>query len=290
MEKDRLVVLTGAGGKIGRALISRIIERTRWCILAFSSSLETKEEWGQRVRVHHNSEICTLLPSLKDADTCVHMAFSRRFNTNSDIALSLDFSSNLYKAAVACGCRLVNLSTVGVYGLNPDFPTEEAVPAPDSLYSMAKYASEVLMHSYYMNTDISATNVRLSGIVQSQRVLPIFIENAKTKGEIQITGGKQQFSWIDIDDAVDALIALIAYDGVWKPAYNVSLNKERYLITDCAEYVAEAAEEKGYGRTRVVVTPTDDNPICVGWNAEAFMDDTGWKPNVTIQETINKMF
>ena len=196
MEKDRLVVLTGAGGKIGRALIDRIVERTKWRILAFSSSLDNKEGWGQRVDIKSNSEIGILLPSLKGVDTCVHMAFSRRFNTNSDIALSLDFSSNLYKATVACGCRLVNLSTVGVYGLNPDFPTEEAVPAPDSLYSMAKYASEVLMYSYYMNTDISATNVRLSGIVQSQRVLPIFIENAKTKGEIQITGGKLMMLWM----------------------------------------------------------------------------------------------
>lgn len=290
MTKDRLVVLTGAGGKIGRALIARILEKTAWRVLAFSSSLEENPEWNGRVTVYGNEEILPLLPTLKGVDTCVHMAFSRRFNTNSEIALSLDFSSNLYKAALACGSRVINLSTVGVYGLNPNFPDENTTPAPDSLYSMAKYGSEVLMHSYFQGSNVSVTNVRLSGIVQSQRVLPIFIENAKTKGEIQITGGKQQFSWIDIEDAVDALIAMIAYDGEWRPAYNVTLNKVRYLITDMAEAVATVAEQKGYGRTKITVTPNEDNPICVGWSSEAFMADTGWKPKVSIEETINKMF
>ena len=285
-----MVVLTGAGGKIGRALINRIIEKTSWRILAFSSSLEEKQGWADRVKVHPNDEIATLLPTLNGVDTCVHMAFSRRFNTNSEIALSLDFSSNLYKAAKACGCRVINLSTVGVYGLNPNFPDEKTPPAPDSLYSMAKYASEVLMHSYFQGSNVPVTNVRLSGIVQSQRVLPIFIENAKNKGEIQITGGKQQFSWIDIDDAVDALVAMIAYDGNWRPAYNVTLNKVRYLITDMAETVAFEAEKKGYGKTKITVTPNNDNPICVGWNSEAFVKDTGWEPRVKIEETINKMF
>lgn len=290
MTKDRLVVLTGAGGKIGRALIERILEKTAWRVLAFSSSLEQKPEWKDRVTAHGNDEILTLLPTLKKVDTCVHMAFSRRFNTNSEIALSLDFSSNLYKAALACGSRVINLSTVGVYGLNPDFPSENTTPAPDSLYSMAKYGSEVLMHSYFQDSNVSVTNLRLSGIVQSQRVLPFFIENAKTKGEIQITGGKQQFSWIDIEDAVDALIALIAFDGEWRPVYNVTLNKERYQITELAAAVSDEAERRGYGRTAITITPNEENPICVGWNSEAFMRDTGWKPKVSIKETIRKMF
>lgn len=290
MRKDRLVVLTGAGGKIGKALINRIISKTQWKVIAFSSSLESREEWRQRVAIKNNKEISSLLPSLKEADTCVHLAFSRRFNTNSDIALSLDFSSNVYRAVHACGCRLINLSTIGVYGLNPNFPDENTIPAPDSLYSMAKYASEVLMDSFFYDNPIGNTNVRLCGIVQSQRVIPVFIDNAKNKGQIQIVGGQQQFSWIDIDDAVDALIALISFDGKWRKVYNVCLNKERYLITDCAEIVSEIAAQKGFGRTDVVVTPTNDNPICVGWNSEAFMHDTGWNPQVTIRETIHNMF
>ena len=290
MNKDRLLVLTGAGGRIGRSLIARVIGLTKWRIIAFSSSLDVDPAWGDRVHIHGNEEIDTLLPTLFDVDTCVHLAFSRRFKTNSEIALSLDFSAKLYKAAFACGCRVINLSTVGVYGLNPSFPDENTKPAPDSLYSMAKYASEVLMYSCFQDSLVDTTNVRLSGIAQSQRVLPIFIENAKSKGVIQITGGKQQFSWIDIRDAVDALIALVAYDGKWRGVYNVSLDKRRFMITDLAEVVASVAERKGYTKTEIIVTPSDDNPICVGWSSEAFMQDTGWKPKVSIEETITDMF
>lgn len=290
MKKDRLVVLTGAGGKIGQALIERILSKSSWRIIAFSSSLRMGDKVGGRLSIHKNEEISTLLPSLKGVDTCIHMAFSRRFNTNSEIALSIDFSSNLYKAALTCGCRVVNLSTVGVYGPNPNYPDENSIPSPNSLYAMAKYGSEVLMCSFFQNSKAEVTNLRLSGIAQSQRVLPVFIENAKTKGEITIVGGKQQFSWIDIDDAVDALIAIVAYDGKWRPAYNVTLNKLRYSITDLAETVASEAEKRGYGRTKITITPNEDNPICVGWNSEAFMSDTGWAPNVKIEETISKMF
>ena len=290
MNKDRLIVVTGAGGRIGRALIDRIVERTPWRIIAFSSSLKRDSIESKRVSVHCNEEIASLLPYLQGVDTCVHLAFSRRFNTNSEIALSLDFSAGLYRAALSCGCRVINLSTVGVYGLNPYLPDETAIPAPDSLYSMAKYASEVLMCSVFKDSRVSVSNVRLSGIAQSQRVLPIFIENAKREGVIHIRGGKQQFSWIDIMDATDALIALIAYDGSWKHSYNVSLNKKRYLITELADKVAAVAEKEGYPKTAISITSSDETPICVGWNSEAFIGDTGWYPRVGIDDTIIKMF
>lgn len=282
--------MTGAGGKLGRALIQRIIDRTNWHIIAFSSSMEENTQWGSRIIVRRNDDLDKALSQEKGVDTCVHLAFSRRFNTNSDIALSLDFSANLYKAAKMCGCRVINLSTVGVYGLNPNMPDENTTPAPDSLYSMAKYASEVLMSAYFQGSSINVTNIRLSGIAQSQRVLPVFIENAKNKGEIQITGGEQQFSWIDIDDAVDAVIAMIAFEGKWKPAYNVTLNQKRYSILDIAEMVSSTAEERGYGKTKITVTPSEDEAICVGWNSEAFCKETGWKPMVIISDTIKKMF
>ena len=290
MNKNRTVVLTGAGGTIGRTLIEHILVRTRWRILAFSSSLEGKADWGDRVVVYTNDEINTILTVVENVDTCVHLAFSRRFKTNSEIASSLDFSLSVFKAALACGCRLINLSTVGVYGLNSSFPDENTSPAPDSLYAMAKYASEVLLRSVFMGEEREFTNLRLSGVVQSQRVVPVFIENAKTHGEIRITGGKQQFSWIDIDDAVDGIIAMIAYEGRWKPIYNVALNKTRYLITDIAKIVADVSELKGFGKTVISVMPSDESSICVGWDSQSFIDHTGWVPKFTIRDTILKMF
>ena len=290
MKKERLIVLTGSGGRIGRSFIDRILNQTSWKVLAFSSSLKELPEWSGRVAVHNNEDIRSILTPNSEIDTCVHMAFSRRFNSNAEIASSLDFSASFYRTIKECRCRVINLSTVGVYGLNPSYPDENTFPAPDSLYSMAKYASEVLLNSLFNESDQSITSVRLSGIAQSQRVLPVFIEDAKTKGEIQIIGGKQQFSWLDIMDAVDAIIALIAYDDPWKPVYNVSLNRERYSIIDLAHAVANAAEKRGFSRTNISIKPNNDGPICVGWSSELFISETGWKPRVSIEETINTMF
>ena len=289
MNKERLIVISGGGGYIGRSLIQRIINKTKWNIVAFSSSLVPIPDYEGRVLIRKNEEIDTWMPTMQGIDTCIHLAFSRRFRSNTDIALSLDFSAAFYKSALECGGRLINVSSVGVYGLNSGFPDERTTPAPDSLYSMAKYSSEVLMQSYFRERG-GFTNIRLSGIAQSQRILPIFIENAKTTGVIQISGGKQQFSWIDILDAADAFIALIAYDGEWRNVYNVSLNKSRYSIVDLAEIVSRVAVFRGYKKTKVVLTPSDERPICVGWNSEMFINDTGWEPMVTITETVEKMF
>ena len=288
---SRTLVITGAGGYLGRSLIQRIMDNTDWSVLAVSSSLQPQSsDWEGRVQVFDNSAIESCFQVREDIDTCIHLAFSRRFRSSTEIARSLDYSLKVYRLAAKKGCRIVNMSSVGIYGLSSSFLDENADPAPDSLYSMAKYASEVLLSSVLAGKDIQATNMRLSGVAQSQRVLPVFIENAKTKGVITITGGKQQFSWIDIDDAVDALIALVNYEGNWKKAYNVSLNRVRYSIVELADLVAEEAEERGYARTRTEVNASEDTPICVGWDSGAFTADTGWMPKVSIRETIHKMF
>lgn len=290
MKKERLIAITGAGGAIGRSLIQRILEKTNWSIWAFSSSIGENPHWGNRVKLMRNDELITTLQTQQDVDTCVHLAFSRRFNTDTDIALSLNFSANLYNSLKNSSCRVINISTVGVYGLNPNMPDESTLPSPDSLYSMAKYASEVLMSVCFQDSSLIYTNIRLSGIAQSQRVLPVFIDNAKNNGEILITGGNQQFSWIDIADAVDGIISLIAFDGKWRPVYNLTLNKQRYSIIRLAEIVSSYAETNGYGRTKINIIPREDKPICVGWNSEAFSIDTGWQPVVSISDTIKKMF
>ena len=290
MLKKRKIVISGAGGKIGQALIAKILHDTDWEIIVFSSSILSDSNYDPRLIIYHNNDILKILSSLKDVDTCVHLAFSRRFSSNADIALSLDFSLNFYKAVRLSGSRLINISTVGIYGQRSDFPDESYIPSPESLYAMAKYASEVLMESVFEEYKKDVTNVRLSGIAQSQRILPVFIERAKHNFPIEIKGGNQEFSWIDMSDAIEAIMALIRFDGKWEKIYNVSLNKKRYSILKLAEMVAVAAETKGLIRTPIHVIQTEEKPICVGWNSERFIDDTGWYPKKDITETIENMF
>lgn len=284
----KTIAITGASGNLGGKLVGFLLEKTDWNIITFSSQplLQWKDQ--SRVKQYNNSEIENILPVL-DADVLVHFAFARRFRSNADIASSLDFAEKVYRALYANSkCKLVNISTVGVYAPSDDFIDEKALVGPDTLYGMAKYASEVLMRSVFHNHLGRTTILRLGGVAQSQRILPVFIEDAKTKHEINIVGGSQMFSWIDISDTIEAIVALLKTEK-WSPVYNVTLDKTRYLITDVAQMVAACAKEKGYGDVSVNVTPNDIH-ICVGWTSAKFIEDIGWKPKVSLEETINKMF
>ncbi len=284
----KTIVVTGASGNLGGQLVERLLLETNWNIVTFSSSTISKWEGEDRIKQYRNNQIRQILPDIK-ADALVHLAFARRFRSNTDIATSIDFSEQVFKAAYANpSCRVVNISTVGVYAPSDDFIDESAPVGPDSLYGMAKYASEVLLNSVFEDSRERITNLRLGGVAQSQRLIPVFIENAIANHQINIVGGTQQFSWIDIEDAISAMVAILHVEK-WKPIYNVTLNKERYLITDIANMVADHAKALGYGDVTISVESKDIH-LCVGWNSESFMNDSKWHPQVSIAETVRKMF
>ncbi len=284
----KTIIITGASGNLGGKLVERLLTTTDWSIVTFSSLSIKKWENQDRIKQYLNNQIGQILPDIK-ADILVHLAFARRFRSNTDIATSIDFSEQVFKAAHANPlCKVLNISTVGVYAPNDDFIDESAPVGPDSLYGMAKYASEVLLKSVFANSRERITNLRLGGVAQSQRLIPVFIENAITNHQINIVGGKQLFSWIDIEDAISAIVAALNIPR-WKPIYNVTLNQKRYLITDIANMVAHQAEVLGYGKVKILVEPKDIH-LCVGWKSELFMNDSQWEPKVSIEETIRKMF
>ena len=284
----KTIVVTGASGNLGGQLVEHLLSETNWNIVTFSSSNISKWEDENRIKQYRNNQIRQILPEI-EADALVHLAFARRFRSNTDIATSIDFSEQVFKAAHANpSCRVVNISTVGVYAPSDDFIDESAPIGPDSLYGMAKYASEVLLNSVFEDSKERITNLRLGGVAQSQRLLPVFIENAIVNHQISIVGGTQQFSWIDIEDAISAIVAILRVKK-WKPVYNVTLNQKRYLITDIANMVASQAQTLGFGDVAILVEPKEIH-LCVGWNSEQFMNDSQWIPRESIEETIKKMF
>lgn len=283
----KTIAITGASGNLGGLLVEYLLQTTEWNIVTFSSKEIAKWVENPRITQCNNSEIASIFPTL-DVDILVHFAFARRFRSNADIASSLDFSEQVFKAVYThTRCKLVNISTVGVYAASDDYIDENGLVGPDSIYGMAKYASEVLMRSVFGEESNRTTNLRLGGVAQSQRILPVFIENAYKNHQINIRGGKQQFSWIDIDDAITAIAAALKIDN-WKPVYNITLDKERYLITDVAEMVANQIEKSGCGNVEICVNPQDIH-ICVGWTSKLFIKDSGWSPKVSLEDTIVKM-
>ncbi|MBR3628908.1 MAG: NAD(P)-dependent oxidoreductase, partial [Oscillospiraceae bacterium] len=246
------VLITGADGFVGSNLISLIMQETDWNVTGVAVSQENLENQLRGLQAYDPERIgCIPISEVRDgktelpaADILLHLAFSRRMKPNADIASSIDFAAAVCRAAKKAGIpAVINLSSQGVYGDTEEIRTEKTVPAPNSVYTTAKYASEKVFEAYFTGTDVRMTQLRLDPIVQSQNLVQALCKQAKQDGRINLRGGKQVFSYIDISDAVRALFAMLKYEGDWKPVYNIGLNHFRITLTELAERIAACSEQ-----------------------------------------------
>ena len=292
------VLITGANGNIGRKLLVNLLNNTSAAIYAVASSEEKVYSALDAEGVKNTERIFAVKSdeflseswdNIFDFDA-VHLAFSRRNKPNEDIADSIDYSDKVFKKLKKLNAnRVINLSSQGVYGNCREIRTESTKPAPSSQYTMAKYASEKIFNIYFSDMPGSAANIRLDSVVQSQNLVQALCRQAKYDGLIKLKGGDQCFSYIDINDAASALLALLKYDGRWNNVYNVGLNNGRITLLELAGKIADYSRKSSGNAVKIDLDrqPTD---IWAGMDASSFMKDTGWTPMYSIEDMIAHMY
>lgn len=290
------VLITGVDGFLGGKITKKLLAETDLNILGLTLSHELTDAMVLREQIAETDRVCFLTneeflgSDRKDWDICgaVHLAFSRRNHPAADIASSIDFAAALFhKLAEVKADRIINMSSQGVYGNTEEIRTEETVPAPATQYTMAKYAAEVLFNDILRDVP-HHTNFRLDPVAQSQNVLIGLCKSAK-EGTIRLKGGKQIFSFIDAEDVPGAVVAMLLSQGDWAPAYNVGWNRRRYSLAELAEMVADAAEKNGYPRP-VITLEEADIALWAGMDSSKFTRQTGWKPEIGLERTLDRMF
>src|SRR5699024_5130502 len=121
------------------------------------------------------------------------------------------------------------------------------------------------------NTATRYINLRLSSLIgkkTKKRVVNKFVKNALDNKAINIIGGKQNFSFMDIRDAVSAVILLL-YDNSqhWNKTYNLGSNKQ-YTITELAQIVASEVK-KATGKEIAVNVEEKDIMLTAGMDSSA---------------------
>lgn len=289
------ILLTGADGYLGGKIIKKLLEETCFDIVGLTQSMEYVEKMverekmslGRRVQFIMNSEFLQSDGDIWNIEGAIHLAFSRRMQPAADIASSITFASSIFHKLMECKAdRVINMSSQGIYGNTSEIRTEQTIPAPTTQYTMAKYAAEVLFDDI-MRDCPHHTNFRLDPVAQSQNVLQGLCRSAK-EGRINLKGGKQVFSFIDAAEVPNAVLAMLKADGKWEEVYNVGWNNRRYTLIELAEIVADTAEKCGYQRPEVSLVE-DDTEIWAGMDSTRFMEKTGWKPEIGLADTLNRM-
>lgn len=289
---SKTVIITGVDGLLGGKITKRIIRCTDWNILGLTMSLEMPSkmlereglENGERIHFMTNEEFLSSDTRIDEIYGAVHLAFSRRMQPAKDIASSIDFAAAVFHKLASLGTdRMINMSSQGVYGNTEEIRREDTPAAPENNYTMAKYASEKLFDDILKDCP-HHTNFRLDLVAESQNVVKGLCKSAK-EGKINLKGGKQTFSFIDSEDVAGAVVAMLKADGDWDRIYNVGWNRKRYTLVELAEIVADATAKCGYVRP-IIELIKDDTEIRAGMDSTRFMKKTGWKPEITLEDTV----
>lgn len=288
------ILITGANGLLGGKIMKCLIEASEYGVIAVASSEEKifntchRESIDyKKVRFLSNNEFLNPNTELEDVYGAVHLAFSRRNRPASEIASSLVYASSVFHKLNNCNIsHVINVSSQGIYGNTPEIRTEKTPPAPETQYTMAKYASEIIFNEIFKECPCH-TNIRLDLVAQSQNVIKGLCNSAKN-GRIFLKGGKQIFSFIDAEDAASAIVKMLDTDGKWDSEYNVGWNCKRYSLMDLAEVICNVAEQNGYARP-VIELEQSDLVLWAGMNSTRFTQKTKWYPQVELGKTIEKM-
>lgn len=294
--KQKFILITGAGGILGQQIIARLINMSRYHLIALTSQADyySKHFSGnKRIRFYNSLNFESRRLPFHEIDVVIHCAFART-NSQPELAASLNFAQQVFAEASDNNCHVINISSRSVYGQKPNTPWNELTPVdPDTYYAIAKYDCEVLLHtSFSSNSNVFHTNIRLAGLVGPNldaRIVNKFIKRALTGETLIINGGNQQFAYLDIRDAASAIIALLqTIPQNWKPIYNLGYIRS-YSIKEIAEAVAKAAPKYNCPEVRIDFVNSDEM-LYAELDSTLFYSDAGWQPKYNMEDIVENIF
>jgi UDP-glucose 4-epimerase len=239
------VLVTGGAGFIGSHLADALIARGDQVVALDNFST------GSTANIKHitkNFEIIDgdirntelINDTIKDVDLVFHMAAALGVNTILEsplesISTNIAGSEVVLNAAATHKKRILIASTSEIYGKNPKQPLNETddrvVGSPQKVrwsYSDAKAIEEAMAFSLNQEKGLKVTTARLFNTVGSRQsahygmVVPRFVRSALKNEPISIYGdGTQSRVFCHVDDAIEALLALVGTDKTINEVYNV---------------------------------------------------------------------
>jgi UDP-glucose 4-epimerase len=261
------VLITGGAGFIGSHVADALISRGDQVIALDNFST------GSTANIKHitkNLEIIDgdirntdlINETTKDVDLVLHMAAALGVNTILEsplesISTNITGSEVVLNAATNHKKRILIASTSEIYGKNPKQPLNESddrvVGSPQKIrwsYSDAKAIEEAMAFSLNQDKGLKVTTARLFNTVgprqsaQYGMVVPRFIKAALTNEPINIYGdGTQSRVFCHVQDAIEALLALVATDKTINEVYNVGGTRE-ITIKKLAETIIKQTNSK----------------------------------------------
>lgn len=290
------IVITGASGLIATELTFRLLSQPDIHLILLSTH---PNKLRQRYTGYSNVHCFTLDDFVTncrcgDFKAVIHTAFARS-NNGSLLVESVNYTRRLLDFVQECNVHsFINISSQSVYGVSTPPMWRENTPlnpVMGDMYALAKTFTETLVNVMLRDGRTNYTNIRLSSVCENARFLRVFVGKALAGEPIQVQGGEQRFSFIDVRDVSSALVALIEKSDIlsFKPVYNLGTGRQTSLI-GLAEEVKRIAEEHYHTQPVQILRTSSDDHRSVGMDSSLFMADFSWKPALSDTDMIISLF
>ena len=270
------VVVTGASGFIGRALVIELARR-RHNVMAVA---RTPQSWPAGVEGTLVKRYADLV--LPDCPTVIHLAETSRQGAIEDVSHSAECVALVQSLLAQGPKRFVYASSAVVYGdtmLHPRRPDEN--PFPDSVYAMAKLACEGVALA------AGGTVARLANVygrgMAKHSVLAEILAQIPGRSPLAIRDGRPVRDFLWIDDAARGLadLALGRAHGV----FNVGTGAG----TSIADLARLALRSAGEGRRALRETHPTEQASAIVLDIETMAATVGWRPVVSLGDGVARL-
>lgn len=220
-------------------------------------------------------------------------------NPSQTIVNNVSLEVNLLEAvrsARLLGTRVLITSSADVYGIvkKEDLPIDEDTPLmPTSPYSVSKIAQDYLGLSYFLSYGLKIVRVRPFNHI-GPRQSPNFVVSSFAKQIAEIEKGKKEpilrvgnlDSKRDFTNVKDMIYAyfLAIEKGKYGDVYNIGTGISYKMSEILNKLISMSSVRIKIKKDMTLFRPGDNpNLIC---DCEKFMKLTGWKPAVSIDETL----
>lgn len=284
------VVITGAGGFLGRSLTNRLIADPQITVLALTSHPEKMPVCGNLI-VCGIDDFFSGRQSFRPEDILIHCAFPRTAS-GPEFASGLRYvTAVLEKAEEAMIQGVINISSQSVYNAKRAEPARETdAVCPEGGYAIGKFAQELMASGICRHVPV--TNVRLASLIGpgfDQRLTNKMVNYALTSGKLSVKRNSQRFGFLDVEDAVSGIWALLKKSPEkWHPVYNLGASRE-YSLLELANIVKTVVQSESGQEVEITVTEGDEISNS-GLDSTLLNHAADYVPSVSMEQSIRMIY
>ena len=289
------ILVTGATGAIGKALIPVLLEENYTVIAVVRNLQKSTQLFGNQIThvVYNGTTFSHDLASL-NIDIVIHLASCSTSSDDTTTIPTLIHSNILFVSLLLDALKNAPLKLFINAGSFSEYHNNDEVLNPTYLYSATKTASRFIIDYFTQAYGFTFVNTILYSVygadTENMKIMDYMINSLDAHTSIKMSEGHQTLDFIHIDDIVHCYMLIIKKYNTLSPDYH-----EYHLGTGKGTTIQELAKKLKSITSRTpniqwgAMPPRKRDTIIAIANTKKIYAEIGWKSLINLDEGI-KMY